>query len=356
MAAFNITRFHAYFTPLYHNMQILHPLLVGKKEVSFIINGIRSFLLLFYTQSSWSPNHELPTFGSPFHPILARNPALEYNVRARPIAKGDAKGEPMPQPKHLDPGRYSSEGGCIGALLIHGFTGSVAETRPMAEYLTAHDLTVRCPLLPGHGTSAQDLTRIHWQEWTSSVESELCTLLQTCDAVFVGGLSLGALLTLWLGSRYEEIAGLIPMAPAVEVRNRMMPLALGLRHLLKYNPLGLVGDADLGDPTALDRIWCYDKLPLWGAAEVYLLQRQVLQVLTRIRQPILIFQGQRDRQLTERAAQLVYDQVSSLDKRLVWLENSGHNLLADGERETVWAQSYEWMMAHAADGAGGVGS
>jgi carboxylesterase len=263
----------------------------------------------------------------------------------------------MPQPKHLDPSRYSSVGGSIGALLIHGFTGSVAETRPMGEYLAARHLTVHCPLLPGHGTSAQDLTCIHWQEWTKVVESELQALLHNCDRVFVGGLSLGGLLTLWLGSQHQEIAGLIPMAPAVEVKNRMIPLTLGLRHVLKYNPLGPMGDADLGDPAALDRIWCYDKLPLCGAAEVYLLQRQVRQALPTIRQPMLIFQGRRDRQLTERAAQMVYDQVSSLDKRLVWLENSGHNLLVDGEREAVWAQSYEWIMTHAAARSGeGVGS
>lgn len=254
----------------------------------------------------------------------------------------------MPQPSHLDPGRYSSQGGPIGVLLIHGFTGSVAETRPMGEYLAARDLTVRCPLLPGHGTSPVALTRIAWQDWTGEVEAELQALGQDCDRVFVGGLSLGALLTLWLGSQHPEIAGLIPMAPALEVRNRLMPLTLGLRHVLTYYPLGPIGDTDLGDPTAQDRIWCYDKLPLWGAAEVYLLMRQVRQALPAIRQPILIFQGRRDQQVTGRAAQMVYDGVSSEDKTLVWLENSGHNLLVDGEREAVWAQSAQWMMAHAA--------
>ncbi len=36
--------------------------------------------------------------------------------------------------------------------------------------------------------------------------------------------------------------------------------------------------------------------------------------------------------------------VASTDRTLVWLENSGHNLLIDGERESVWARSYDWMM------------
>jgi carboxylesterase len=249
----------------------------------------------------------------------------------------------MPQPECLDPSAFAADGGPLGALLIHGFTGSVAETRPMGEYLAHRGLTVRCPLLPGHGTQPQDLTHIRWQEWTGAVESALGELQGRCETVFVGGLSLGSVLTLWLGAKHAEIAGLIPMAPATRVQNPLIPLTLGLRYLFKYNPLGPMSEDDLGDPEAIQRIWCYDKLPLWGAGELYLLQRQVRHALPRIRQPILIFQGRRDAHLPPQAAQELYDSVASQDKTLVWLERSGHNLLADGERESVWAQSYEWM-------------
>ena len=253
----------------------------------------------------------------------------------------------MPQPQHLDPLAYTADGGPVGVLLIHGYTGSVAETRPMGEYLAARNLAVSCPLLPGHGTTPQDLTRIRWQAWSDKVERALCDLQSRCETSFVGGLSLGALLTLWLGAEHPEIAGLIPMAPAIVVRNRLMPLALGLRHLFKYNPLGPIGDHDLADPEAIDRIWCYDELPLAGAAETYLLQRRVRQALPKIHQPILIVQGRRDAQLPPQAAQAVYDGVASTDKTLVWLENSGHNLLADGERESVWERAFTWMMDRA---------
>jgi esterase/lipase len=41
--------------------------------------------------------------------------------------------------------------------------------------------------------------------------------------------------------------------------------------------------------------------------------------------------------------------VGSTDKKIVWLEHSGHNLLADGERETVWDTACTWMMARAGD-------
>ena len=137
------------------------------------------------------------------------------------------------------------------------------------------------------------------------------------------------------------------MAPAVKIQNRLMPLSLALRYVMKYQPKGAVGDQDLGDPDGLCNIWCYDQTPLWGAAEVYLLQLRVRRTLPRIRQPILLFQGRRDATLTPEAAQIAYDEVASADKTLVWLEHSGHNVLADGERETLWARSQAWIMQRA---------
>ncbi len=264
----------------------------------------------------------------------------------------------MPQPKHLDPGPYAADssvildqaGGTVGALLIHGFSGSVAETRPMGEYLAERGLSVRCPLLPGHGTTVDELTRIRRQAWIDEVESALQALQSRCQIVFVAGLSMGSLLTLWLGAKHAEIAGLIPMAPAVRVMNRILPLTLGLRYLLKYVPAGLVEEEVLCDPEAHDRIWSYDAFPLWGTSEMYLLQREVRAVLSRVRQPVLIFQGRQDNWLSPEAAQFLHDSVASTDKTLVWLENSGHNLLADGERESVWAQSYDWMLRVAEEG------
>jgi carboxylesterase len=249
----------------------------------------------------------------------------------------------MPQPAHIDPSAFEADGSRVGVLLIHGFTGSAAETRPMGAHLAAQGLTVRCPLLPGHGTQPKDLTHISWQEWAGAVESTLRELQARCDTVFVGGLSLGSLLTLWLGARHPDIAGLIPMAPAIKVQNRLIPLTLVLRYLWKYNPMGPMADDDLGDPDAAERSWHYDELPLWGASQVYLLQRKVRRELSKIHQPILIFQGRRDAHLHPQAAEEVYNGVASPDRTLVWLEQSGHNLLIDGERESVWAQSHAWM-------------
>lgn len=249
----------------------------------------------------------------------------------------------MPQPGNIDPSAYTADGGPVGALLIHGLGGSAAETRPWGEYLAAKGWTIRCPLLSGHGTTPDDLIGLRWQAWAGEVAVALEDLQRHCETVFVGGLSMGALLALWLGADHPEIAGLVLASPVTKVGNRLLWLTPVLRYLLKYPPPGLVEEEVLGDPEAIHRLWCYDQQSMWGAAEMYLLLRQVRRSLAAIHHPLLLFQGRLDNWLSPNAAQLVYDGVASMEKELIWLEHSGHNVLVDGERESVWEQSYDWM-------------
>jgi carboxylesterase len=250
----------------------------------------------------------------------------------------------MPQPESLDPSAYVAEGGPVGVLLLHGLGGSAAETRPMGEYLAEQGMTVRCPLLSGHGTSPEDLIGIRWRVWADEAESALHGLQRQCDTVFVAGLSMGALLALWLGVSHPEVVGLVPMSPFTKLQMGPVWPIVGLRYVLKYPPPGIVATEALGDPEAIHRLWCYDKQSLWGVAEAYLLQRRVRKALAGISQPILIWQGRLDNWLSPLAGQIIYDNVASTDRTMVWLEQSGHNVLVDGERNLVWTQSYEWMM------------
>jgi esterase/lipase len=54
-------------------------------------------------------------------------------------------------------------------------------------------------------------------------------------------------------------------------------------------------------------------------------------------------QGQYDQALAPDSAQIAHDRTGSSDKTLIWLENSGHNVLIDGEREWVQEETYRWI-------------
>jgi carboxylesterase len=53
---------------------------------------------------------------------------------------------------------FAVDGGPIGVVLCHGFTGSPQSMRPWAEHLAAAGLSVRLPRLPGHGTTGVSST------------------------------------------------------------------------------------------------------------------------------------------------------------------------------------------------------
>ena len=68
------------------------------------------------------------------------------------------------------------DGGHVGVLLLHGFTGSPVSVRPWGEHLAAAGLSVSVPRLPGHGTRWQDANRTLWQDWyaEASAASSSC--------------------------------------------------------------------------------------------------------------------------------------------------------------------------------------
>ncbi len=97
--------------------------------------------------------------------------------------------------------------------------------RPLAEALAAAGFTVDLPLLPGHGTSLEDMVPTRWDDWSGAAEAHFQALAARCDHVAVAGLSMGGALACWLAERHPHLSGIAlvnPMVqpPAVEFRWR----------------------------------------------------------------------------------------------------------------------------------------
>jgi len=243
----------------------------------------------------------------------------------------------------LDPNPFYFEGGDTGCLLIHGFTGAPPEMRPIGEYLADKGLSVLGVQLAGHGTVPEDLAKTHWQDWVASVQEGWDRLQARCDRVAVGGLSLGGLLALYQAA-HEPVAGLILMAPGLVVRDWRMRLLPIVRFFMKWDEVSPEQEgADLTDPEAPNRIWCYERRSVAAAHELLKLQKVTRRLLPEITCPTLIFQGVNDQSVDPKGAQLIYDTIPASEKELVWLENSGHCLSVDSEREAVWEKSWQFI-------------
>jgi carboxylesterase len=256
----------------------------------------------------------------------------------------------MPRHPWLDPTEFFFEGGPVGALLIHGFSGAPTEMRPLGEYLAENGYTVSGPLLPGHGTTVDDLAGRKWPEWAAAVKEAYRELAGPaeglggsgrCGRVFVVGLSLGTLLALDLAagqSADRPVDGLVLVSPGIFIANPLIHLT-GILQWLDLRISQESAGSDLVDPEADKRAWCYEELPARGAHQVNLLRRRVMRLLPSITAPTLVVMSRGDASLKFESGPYVIEHIASEDKDLVTLHNSGHNVLVDAERESVFERT-----------------
>ncbi len=237
------------------------------------------------------------------------------------------------QNPHLDGSPFFYAGGDTGVLLIHGYTATPVEVRLVGRYLHEHGYTISGPLLPGHGTTVEQINACTWRDWVDHAEGALAELASRCEQVFVAGESLGGLLSLYLGSEHPKIAGLIAYAPALRTANRLAFLAPLLKPFIKTLTKRRAGDNP--DSITNQRWQGYTVDPVPALAQVLALQRQVRRRLPKVTQPLLVFQGRLDTTLDPSGAEEIIAKAGATDKELVWLDQSTHCLILDQEWETA---------------------
>jgi len=114
-------------------------------------------------------------------------------------------------------------GGRTGVLLIHGLGGTPVEMRYVAQGLNKAGYTVYCCQLGGHCGDTEDLVKATWKDWIDDV-SQAMKKISHCDKVFVGGLSAGSLLALYLAEHMKDrIDGTLLFAPTLVLNGWSMP-------------------------------------------------------------------------------------------------------------------------------------
>jgi carboxylesterase len=151
-------------------------------------------------------------------------------------------------------------GSPVGALVLHGFTGTPASMRNIAEALATAGYDVELPRLPGHGTHVDDMLSTAWQDWTAEVEAAYRRLAARAERVVVVGLSMGGTLTLRMALDHPSIAAIACINPATKARPAEM---LATIDDLIANGTSIVpgeGRSDIADPDGADT--AYDGTPL----------------------------------------------------------------------------------------------
>jgi carboxylesterase len=234
--------------------------------------------------------------------------------------------------------------GRVGALLIHGFTGSPQGLKGLGEYLAERGVAVVGIRLPGHGTTWQDLNRHRYGHWVEAVDAGY-ERLTASEHIFLIGLSFGAALALdFCARRPDRVSGVVTLGGFLRTRDPRRFLAPVISRVTRSLPG--VGN-DIADPAG--REIAYERFPTAAAASMLTFLRRARRGLPRVRQPILVMHGRNDHTVHPDNAELIFHSVASTDKQLVWCERSYHVITLDYDRDDVLARTYEFIKERSQD-------
>ncbi len=251
-------------------------------------------------------------------------------------------------------------GGAAAALLIHGFPGTPAEMRPVAELLQPMGWTVQGLLLPGFGAELANSRQPRYEEWLAATIQALAALRSAHRPVMLVGYSMGGALAV-SAAALSQADGIILLAPFVlEQRWPYSAVAEIASRLLRAD-LRPVWQADLANsqPRA-DLFGLFPDLEpddsetrqvLRGAGVPLSLLRQVARAgwqaylrAPEVRVPALVVQGRRDEAARSWRTRAL---VARLAGQVRVLEvAAGHRLI--GPANLAWPTVQEAIMGFAA--------
>lgn len=258
---------------------------------------------------------------------------------------------------------FTLEGNRVGILLIHGLTGTPSEVRSLARDLNDAGYTVHAVQLAGHCGDVEDLLATNRHDWYQSVVDAAERLRENVDYLFVGGLSMGAVLALRYASDYPVDGVLVysvtfrydgwGISPFAQFAAPwLLPLLTGLgvgrnRMFLEAEPYGIqneklrrriVQSMQSGDSSAAG----LPGNPWPSLTELIALSREVRRNLWKVTAPCLVVHAEHDDIAHRRNAQLVCDNVSG-PVDMVLLKNSYHMITIDNDRRELVTRSLAFI-------------
>lgn len=225
-------------------------------------------------------------------------------------------------------------------LLVHGFTGTPWDVRPLGEALAAGGFRVRALRLPGHGTTPRAMLDAGAGDWLAACEEGLAAFRE--PRVAVVGLSMGALLALVLAALHRDrVQAVVGLAPALRFKD---PLIRGLRLARPFSlplaerihPWVHKSTTDLIDPAARAEAPVLTAWPLRRLRDLWKVQDLAWAAAPRVEAPVLLAVARHDHVVDVRGARALVRRLTRAPSvRFIELDHGAHIMPRDEGRQVL---------------------
>ena len=259
------------------------------------------------------------------------------------------------------PKALSLPGGRRGVLLFHGLSSSPLELQYLARGLHRAGFSVRIPVIQGYSHGLPAPTPAGHQEWAAAALAEFDRMREQCDSLAVGGLCIGALLSLHVAAeRPDRVSHLLSLSTTLRYDGWAVPrtrLLLPLARVLPWAGRIAVKEREpFGLKDARLRAWIAAQMKESGGSDAGaaafrvrdLLQAQDLMQLVRrglkrICAPTLLIHAREDEAASPKSAYEVASGVSSSRVHCVFLNDCYHMISIDKEKARVLSEMKDFL-------------
>lgn len=238
----------------------------------------------------------------------------------------------------------------IGVLWFHAWASTEDDLQEMIQYLNKKGIDYHSINLKGHNTKPSDLHGVSYKDWLRQAEDAYLEVAKKWDYIFVGGLSMGGQLALYLASKYK-VNGVITIGTPLKIK---IPFIIRyLSHFLQHIPYKISKNnaflAERIKTINLSRKGAYRNFPISSVAQVCFLTRKTRRkYIQYINSPILLIQSTSDHVVPNYNLEIFTNKLKTPKKdiHIMWVEDSYHLVNLDHSKLEVFNRIYEFIQKY----------
>jgi carboxylesterase len=238
----------------------------------------------------------------------------------------------------------------IGVLWFHAWASSTDDLQEMLIYLEQKGIECHSINLKGHNTKASDLHRVTYKDWLNQAEEAYQEISDKWDIIFVGGLSMGGQLALYLAAKYR-IDGIITIGTPLKIK---IPFIIRYSsHILQYIPYIVHRKNHIINKRhhqlSLSRKGTYKYFPISSVAQVCFMTRKTRRhYVNKVNAPILLIQSTTDHVVPQYNLEIFQKRLKtqSKDIHIMSVKDSYHLVNLDYYKLEVFKTIYEFIQKY----------